>query len=106
MAKLTTEVAEEVWNLLVRDYGANPHNQDSFVGYLTKEESGFPHEYRFGGIFGMGGKLRLNSHRGLSADYYHESRTHHLDRKMEELNAKLHEIWNRTRNTPPSSAPA
>ena len=53
------------------------------------EDDDFSHEYRFMGAFGFGGKLRLGSVYGLTADYYPESRTAELDAKMRDLNLSL-----------------
>lgn len=90
MVKLTVEQANEVYNLLVREAGASEYYRDNFIEYLTEED--WSHEYRFMGIYGFGGKLRLNQ-RGLSADYYQENRTNELDRKMNALNNALTKMW-------------
>lgn len=89
--KLTKEQANKVWDLLVRDCGAHEPNRGSFVEYLTEDNSG--HEYRFRGIFGHGGKLRLRPYHGLTADYYRESETPEKDIKMRALNTKLQMLW-------------
>lgn len=89
--KLTTEQANKVWDLLVQGYGAQESDRSSFVEYLTTPDS--YHEFRFMGIFGFGGKLRLSSYHGLTADYYWESETHYLNHKMRALNDKLEKLW-------------
>lgn len=89
MVKLTVEQANEVYSLLVREAGANEYYRNNFIGYLTQED--WSHEYRFMGIYGFSGKLRLNQ-RGLSADYQ-KNRTKELDRKMNALNSALSDMW-------------
>jgi hypothetical protein len=85
--KLTKAQANAVWDILVH-YGANENKRESFVSYLTQDATG-GHEFRFGGIFGMGGKLRLRAWHGLTADYYYEDETPSLNMKMRSLNTEL-----------------
>ncbi len=92
MPKLTTQQANEVYDLLVLIGGAHEYYRTGFVEYFTEDD--YSHEYRFMGHFGIGGKVRLE-YRGLSADYYHEYRTPELDRRMKVLNVALSEMWNR-----------
>jgi hypothetical protein len=47
-----------------------------------------PHEWRFCGIFGFGGKCRRGPC-GVSVDYYPKDHTKTRDRKCAELNAKI-----------------
>ena len=93
--KLTPQQAVEVWKVLCR-YGAEEVGRDwkrfDFIEYLSKEND-YGHEFRFEGIFGMGGKLRLSHYRGLSADYYHESRNPFREEQIALLNAELQGMW-------------
>lgn len=92
MVKLTVEQANEVYSLLVQEAGAHEYYRDNFVGYLTQED--WSHEYRFMGIYGSSGKLRLD-YRGLSAYYHQENRTSELDQKIKALNSALSDMWKR-----------
>jgi hypothetical protein len=92
MTHLTREQAAEVFCLLVRDYGVSREQWYDFCDYFTQPRF-HGHEYRFMGIFGMGGKIRLDDHQGLRADYYHESETPELNQKMKTLKAELHKMW-------------
>jgi hypothetical protein len=89
--KLTAAQANKVWNLLTSKYGAKEEDRYSFCEYFTKDNR-FSHEYRFMGIFGFGGKIRLG-YRGLYADYYPESSTPKLDAEMSSLNDALQAFW-------------
>jgi len=92
MAHLTNEQATKVFGLLVRDYGASRDQWYGFRDYFT-QTCFHGHEYRFMGIFGIGGKLRLDTYSGLRADYYRESETPELNQKMETLNLELKKMW-------------
>lgn len=83
MTKLTVEQANEVYNLLVHRAGAHEYYRRCFIDDLTEEE--WTHEYRFMGIYGIGGKLWLGAAKGLSVDYHPENRTPELDQKMKVL---------------------
>lgn len=76
----------KVYDLLVQ-YGAADDQRDEFVRYML-DDTRSPHEWRFCGIFGFGGKCRRGP-RGVSVDYYRENRTKRFDRKCAELNAKI-----------------
>lgn len=76
----------KVYDLLVQ-YGARENERISFVQYMTSDCQS-PHEWRFCGIFGFGGKCRSGP-RGVTVDYYCEDHTKTLDRKCAELNAKI-----------------
>lgn len=87
---LTEEQANKVFDILV-EYGANKIDRYSFISYLSKQHGN--HEFRFRGIFGFGGKFRLNDYSGFQADYYPENYTPELDIKMVELEARLKTLY-------------
>ena len=78
----------KVYGLLV-EYGASTdeHRRAQFVRYMSAERLS-PHEYRFGGMFGFGGKCRTGP-RGTTVDYYHEDHTPKLDALCAELNLRI-----------------
>lgn len=98
MAKLLGYQANQVWDLLEAEYGAgsDPWTRRSFVDYLTRGDTS-GHEFRFMGIFGPGGKLRLNNYDGLYVTYYPESETPERKAKAAILNAQLQGMWFRFR---------
>lgn len=98
MTKLTRAQANTVWTLLVK-YCANEADWHSFMHYFCND-SPHGHEFRFRGIFGHGGKVRMDSYRGLWASYYSEDGTPELNKKMEELNASLQKMWNEFKSSP------
>ena len=55
------------------------------------DETRSPHEWRFCGVFGFGGKCRTGL-RGVRVDYYPEDHTKTLDQKCAELNDKIAKI--------------
>jgi hypothetical protein len=90
MARLTQEQAEQVYNILLR-YGVtdDARTKHRFVEYFTASDR-WGHEYRFCGIFGMGGKVRLCRHDGVvTADMYRENETPELIEQMDKLNKEL-----------------
>lgn len=90
MARLTHDQAEQVYDILVR-YGArvDRYTKHRFVEYFTTYDR-WGHEYRFGGIFGMGGKVRLCRHDCVvTADMYLENETPQLIAQMNQLNKEL-----------------
>lgn len=89
--RLTKEQANKVFDILV-EYGARSDDRYSFISYLSEQHEN--HEFRFRGIFGFGGKFRLNGYSGFQADYYPESHTVELDLKMVELKKKLKTLYN------------
>ncbi len=93
MAHLSIDLANKVFDLLVADYGAQERHRRSFVAYFANK-SDFSQEFRFEGIFGGGGKIRLDSHYGLFATYYPESATPEREQKIRILNDQLRDIWN------------
>lgn len=54
--KLSSELADDIYNILIAFCDANPDMRQSFVLSVTEHEA--PHEYRFGGKLGFGGKFR------------------------------------------------
>lgn len=87
---LTEDQGHKVFDIL-SEYGAHPDDRYSFVSYLSEQHGN--HEFRFRGIFGFGGKFRLNGYSGFQADYYPENHTPELDIKMVELRARLKTIY-------------
>lgn len=79
----------KVYDLLVQ-YGAAGDQRDEFVRYMLDDKHS-PHEWRFCGIFGFGGKCRRGP-RSVKVDYYPEDHTKTLDRKCAKLNAKIEAI--------------
>lgn len=53
---LTKEQAERIYRVLCEYGGAREGEADSFVRYVTDPDA-YPHEWRFQGHFGFGGKL-------------------------------------------------
>ena len=90
MNKLTEEQFHQVFDLLVGFAGAKERDRKSALIYLTKKtESG--HEWRFMGLFGMGGKLFLYGGK-VFVDYYWENQTPKLDALRDSLNEKIAQI--------------
>lgn len=58
---LTPTQARAVWRILVDMGGANPADEESFKHYVTQDIGAFPHEFRFQGHFGYGGKFHNGS---------------------------------------------
>ncbi len=89
-AALAPDEAHAVWDLLVAKAGASPHDEDhyAFVAYLTAEDA-FPHEYRFCGLLGFGGKLHTNHHPALSVSCYREDRDEVRDAIVATVNEDL-----------------
>ena len=87
---LTKDQAYRVYDLLMK-YGAskNPDSRETFMYYFTEEIPRSSHEWRFCGMFGFGGKIRLQSHRGLSVDFYSEDETPERLNKLSELKKEL-----------------
>lgn len=85
--RLTENMAERVWVVLVEECGANPSADAKweFVHHQTREHCS---EYRFQGKLGFGGKLWNNSLR-LSVNCYPEDLTDERGEIMMRANARL-----------------
>lgn len=84
---VTREQANEIWDILLR-YGAEQSERRSFVAYfVTKLDH---HEYRFCGVFGGGGKIRLGTvHNPYFVTYYSESETKEREELLQRVNSEL-----------------
>jgi len=58
MPKMTVEICDEIYNILVKECGASESNRTEFQQYLTDGKDW--HEFRFGGRLGTGGKFYDN----------------------------------------------
>jgi hypothetical protein len=56
MMKLSSELADDLYNILIAFCEASPDMRQNFVHSMTERQA--PHEYRFQGKLGFGGKLR------------------------------------------------
>lgn len=84
------EFLDRVYDLLVIKANARENDRSTFIHYHLEDNSGIRHyEYRFGGVFGMGGKYRAHSNR---VTYYTENETPMLNVLQAELNVKLAEL--------------
>jgi hypothetical protein len=54
------ELAGKIFDILVQECAANEMGRDQFIQWATDENSGLGREYRFGGKFGMAGKIWLD----------------------------------------------
>lgn len=85
------------WDILVKHAGASksPDAKYQFVmSFVEPERFGNVNEFRFGGVFGFGGKFRRNSnndHR-VYIDYYPEDHTKRLDKLAEKVNKLLWDL--------------
>jgi hypothetical protein len=84
---VSREQANEIWDILL-SYGAQEKNRDSFVAYFVAESD--LHEYRFCGVFGGGGKIRLGTiENPYFVTYYSESETKEREELLQRVNSEL-----------------
>lgn len=91
---------ENLYDILILR-GANIDERDSFIRTFTKPGEYTPHEWRFCGIFGLGGKFRytesifdLKKNKcPFYVDYYPEDRTNELDRRLNNMNLEIKECF-------------
>lgn len=83
------EFYNEVYSVLVAYGRASEYMRENFVFcHISKQE--YPcDEYRFGGVFGIGGKYRRLTN---TIDYYQEDATKQLDKLEKIINARLKEV--------------
>jgi len=83
---------DEVWNCAVTFGGAHEGQREEFRSYVENHPKEFPFEFRFQGLFGFGGKLRLRKGY-FQADYYPEDKTEDREKKLEVLNHNLARLY-------------
>jgi len=76
------ELAVKIFDILVQECEANEMGRDQFIQWATDPGSGSG-EYRFGGRFGMAGKIWLNY------DGFHVSGHNHEELKLQPNAAEL-----------------
>jgi len=83
---------ENVWDLLVKEVGASkdPIDKKMFVLDFCQVDSPAI-EFRFGGIFGMGGKFWRNSNR-FEISCYHETETPERLEVIARVNAEINSL--------------
>ncbi|HEY9644245.1 MAG TPA: hypothetical protein V6C57_27370 [Coleofasciculaceae cyanobacterium] len=81
---MTPETANQIWDILVADAGANESDRDQF---LAAQFVGCV-EYRFCGLLGLGGKLWDNCGR-VYVTCYSEDMTPEREQIIELVNEKL-----------------
>lgn len=91
--KLSDEMANKVWDVLVEMGGAEEAKRFGFISYVTVERE--HHEYRFMGKLGGGGKFHTDDYRDhpIYVTYYPEQQDDERDEIEQKLNAKLSELW-------------
>lgn len=82
---LTKEQADKIYNCLIENCGACPHNQQSFISLQTTKEIV---EWRFGGKLGFGGKFWNNDNRWY-VSCYQEDETKTRNKIIEKTNLEL-----------------
>ena len=87
---LTPDQANVVWDVLVSTCDANERDRWQFVHYVTDSKA-YPHEWRFIGCLGFGGKLWLNGNRDGAPHVtcYQEDETPMRAKIMEATNAAI-----------------
>lgn len=81
------ELAHQVFTILVKEAGAREYWRHDFVRYVGESHS-YPHEYRFCGSLGFGGKFRIR--RGAwVVDCYGEDETPERRATIDRTNAAL-----------------
>lgn len=79
----------KVYSVLVEYGKASEHMRDNFILSHISNQKYVCTEYRFCGIFGLGGKYRRRTN---SIDYYSEDSSPELDEMEKQINALLKEI--------------
>ena len=84
--------AEKIWAILVAEcsWRADPRDREAFCHYLAEERS-FPHEWRFMGALGFGGKF-YNDGVSWRVGCYREDDTPERLRMIGAANARLAEL--------------
>lgn len=85
---LTEEYANKVYNVLVLYAGASESMRPNFI-YAHTDKTHPCWEYRFGGLFGFGGKYWSERN---DITYYPEDHTKKLDKLQDKVNKLLREI--------------
>jgi hypothetical protein len=93
---LTYDDADRVYDLLVRECGADPDGHPAFVRYVT-DANKYGHEWRFCGSFGFGGKFYNANGGEWWVAYYPEDETEERRAVRDRVNAKLAE-WSSALN--------
>lgn len=94
--QLEREYFQEVYNILVTLAKADKDMAFYFIeDHITKKDpnrynDGVCTEWRFCGVFLMGGKYRRNTN---TIDYYAEHHTKELDKLQSVINEKLDEVY-------------
>lgn len=88
--KLTPKQAADIHEILVIQCGADPHDYDSFEAVVTDPSAAG--EYRFGGVFGFGGKFYWSAI-GWRVDYYQENESHELFIMKSRVNLDLNLLF-------------
>jgi hypothetical protein len=87
--RLTAEFANKVYDILVKEAGAPESMRDNFIYCHNPSDQFLCWEYRFGGLFGFGGKYWSETNK---INYYPEDRTKKLDKLEAKVNKLLSEI--------------
>jgi hypothetical protein len=87
---LSPGTADRVRLMVEEEFG--PGYWLGFQGYMA-EPSRWGKEWRFGGQLGFGGKVHLNGARLYVGAYPEDLRSTDLRRRVDQLNARLAEVW-------------
>lgn len=87
---ITTERANQIYDILVRETGAAESERDDFVHHVAKEHRDSL-EWRFRGVLGFGGKFYIGIYRKIPVrvSYYPEDRSPERDAATEAANVAL-----------------
>lgn len=96
METLTESAANAVWDLLVAEGGASP-TEDARQQFVYHQTTAPCREYRFGGLFGFGGKF-YKEWKAWRVDCYREDETEERKKARESINTKLVELYQRHSN--------
>lgn len=88
---LAPDEAHAIWDLLIAKAGAAQWSRGDFVRYVTATDAS-PHEYRFCGLLGTGGKFYFDGHGTPYVDCYREDRDEVRDAICAAVNAELAHI--------------
>ncbi len=88
---MTPEIANKIYDILIRDCGASPLYRKEFVQHHSSWNSKNPSEFRFQGMLGFGGKFWYDPFRVATyrVSCYGEDRTAKRDRMIDKANAAL-----------------
>lgn len=90
---LSQEIANDVWNILIRECGAS-NSEDARSDFVWRMSHQDINEYRFQGFLGFGGKFWSGR---FKVTYYPEDETPEREAMVEKANAKLKELHDRHR---------